>query len=487
MANVLYPLSVILMETFWVYPWLLWMGNLPIFSQPRSPLSLASVVVVLVAAAFAIRQAQKYKWSVWLTQVVIVVGGLVVILLTLSIEYAAGYGFLSGRWFAYAGNTFSHFFNNPNTMGVALVVLLYLWWRGTRLGQSTSFFRSIYHSFILGVIALIVLILIWQFSPTADDTTGFGTDVVFHILAFFFFGLLAMAVSHLYVMRGLMQREEAGLSSIWRWLPTMLIVIGGIVIVVFGIGNVFSEGFYTAVRHGMGVAWDFILKIFNYVIIVFNFIFEGIFWVVRWFVELIRGDIPELLQESGNTSLRDVFPETTTWEPGPTFILVFKWIIITLIIAVIVFILAKAVSRIRAGKAEDRIEEIHESLFSWQQFGKDLRELLGLMGKKFRKRPSAVTSGYDNEAGRMDVREIYRRLLHETARSGLPRHHHETPAEYSGRVERLVPDSREPLSDLTDTYVNVRYGEIIPPDDKVDNANRLWRTLRGMIRRLRGE
>jgi hypothetical protein len=51
----------------------------------------------------------------------------------------------------------------------------------------------------------------------------------------------------------------------------------------------------------------------------------------------------------------------------------------------------------------------------------------------------------------------------------------------------MVPESREPLTHLTDMYVGVRYGEIDAKEKQVDSANGLWRTLRGLLRGLRGE
>ena len=74
----------------------------------------------------------------------------------------------------------------------------------------------------------------------------------------------------------------------------------------------------------------------------------------------------------------------------------------------------------------------------------------------------------------------------EAGRSGIPRRRHETAEEYAQRIEHLVPDSALPLNSLTDMYENVRYGEEIASVDKENNANSIWQTLKGMIRKLRG-
>jgi hypothetical protein len=489
LATVFYPLAVVLMEAFWVYPWLGWLGSFTVFPRPRPLLSLASVIIVLAAATLATRFFLRQKWPVSMVQAVVIGLGLVVILLALGIEYNAGYGFLSGRWFAYAGQVFGNTFTRPDTMAMALPVLLYLWWRGINLGQTTSYFQNIYRSFILGMIALIALIIIWQISAASGDFPKPGPGIGLNVIAFFFFGLLAIAISHLYMMRSSMLREDAGRISVWRWLPIMLAIIGGMALVVFGIAGVFSAEFFASVGHGYGAIFGFIGKIFNYILIPFNYLFEGIFWLAQWLINLLRSNQPLQPDGSANMSFEYLLPKTTPAELPAAVLLAIKWLVIAVIAAAVIFILAKAVSRFRNRRADEEIEEIHESLFSWRGLRGDLRELLGMMGKKFQRKLAPAATGYysDDESRRLNIREIYRHLLREAASSGLARGRHETPVEYSGRLGRMVPESREPLTRLTDMYEGVRYGEIDAKEKQVDSANGLWRTLRGLLRGLRGE
>ena len=488
LADVIYPLVIILMETFWVYPWLVWLGSFPVFEQQRPPLSMASVFIGLAAATLVIRLLLRPKFAVGLVQAAVIACGLGVILLVMGAEYRAGYAYLSGPWFAYIGQAFGNIFRHPDTMFIALPALLYLWWRGINLGQMTFNFKNIYRSFLIGITAIIVLIIIWQISSSSGRIAGPGAGIGINVLGVFFFGLLAIAISHLYTMRSTMPKEEAALTSVWRWMPIMLTVIGGMVIIVFAIAGIFSPGFFSSVGHVLGIAWHFVTRILDYLIIPFNYVFEAIIWVLRWLIARIPRGEPLSENNTDNMSFGDLFPQTTPAELPAGLILVFKWLIIAAVIALVIFILVKAVSRYRARHAAEEIEEIHESIFSWHGLGDDLRELFGLMGKKFQRKQTPVPGHYyEDKPGRLDVREAYRRMLGEASRSGLTRGRHETPGEYSLRMEHTVPESRESLTDLTDMYVGVRYGETRLPEEKVDKANGLWQILRSIFRGIRGE
>jgi uncharacterized membrane-anchored protein len=487
LAAVIYPLFVVLMEAFWVYPWLVWIGSLSVFTPPRPPLSLVSVVIVLAAAVLAVRYFLRPRWTVLLAQALIIGSGLVVILLVLGAEYRSGYGFLSPDWFVYAGRAFGHFFTRPDTILIALPALLYLWWRGINLGQATSYFKSVYNSFIIGLVALVVLMVLWQIGRSSGSFLAPSAGIGLDIIAFFFFGLLAIAVTHLYQMRGAMPREEAGLSSVWRWLPIMLVVIGGMVVVVFVLTGVFSEGFFTAVGHGFGAVSHFFGKIIEYVMVPFNYLLEGIVWIMRLALNLLRGNQNQQPNSTGNTSLTDIFPKVTPADVPSVIYAVIKWLVIAVVIAAVIYILARAVSRYRARRAPEEIEQLDESLLSWSNLNDDLKALWAMMAKNFQKKPSRAARVYhDDESGRLEIREIYRRLLREAELSGYGRNHHETPAEFSGRLGSAVPEVRGPLDQLTDVYTSVRYGDAVPPEEKVTGANSLWLTLRNLLKGISG-
>jgi hypothetical protein len=487
LAVVFYPLAVVLMEAFWVYPWLVWVGNWPAFAEKRPGLSLASVVIVLGVSLLVTRLTLRMKWPLWLIRGTIIGGGVVVMLLVLGVDYNAGYVFLSGGWFAHVGQLLGTTLKSPSTIVLSLPAMVYLWWRGINLGQTTSYFRDIYRSFLLGMVALVILVIIWQVSAASDRFKAPGAEIGWNVMAFFFFGLLAIAISHIYVMRRSMPKEEAALTSVRRWLPMVLGVIGGMVLVGFGVASIFSAAMFESIGHGADIVFHFLGKVIDYVLIPLNYVFDFLFKVLQYLVSLIRSNQPLQPGQSGNMTipgLNNVVPK----EMPPWVTDALRWFVIAIVVAVIIFILAKAISRLRGGRRGDEIEEIHESLFSWRGLRDDLRELFNMMGNRFKRKPPAPSPYQpgENVPGRLDIREIFRHLQWEGSRSGLPRRRQETAAEYTRRLERAVPESTGPLTGINDLYAVVRYGETSVPEERVDSANGLWRTLRGLLRKIRG-
>jgi hypothetical protein len=485
LAAVFYPLAVVLMESFWVYPWLAWLGGWPAFDEARPILSLAAVTATLAASLLVTRLALRQKWELWRIRAAVVGGGLVVILLVLAADYRGDYTFLSGAWFGYLWQALADTFSNSQTIVPAIPALLFLWWRGIILGQTTSYFRDIYRNFILGMAALIFLIIFWQISAASERFTAPGAEIGWFVAAFFFFGLISIAVSHLYTMRRSMPREDARLTSVWRWVPIMLGVILAMVLVGFGVASIFSPDLFGSIGGAVGTVGNWLGKIIGYILYPVIFVFE---WIVRFFVfllNLLRSD-QQLPPEGSGNMTAPTWPEIIARDLPAWLTATIKYVVIALAVGLVLFILYKAVSRMRARRVRDEIEEIHESLWSWRGLRDDLKGLLGSLFK--RKEALAAEVNFDeNYEGEMDIREIYRHLLWEGKRSGLPRRLQETPGEYSVRLGHSVPESDVPLKDITREYESVRYGDNVVPDERVKSANGLWGKLKEVLRAIRGD
>jgi len=482
------------MEVCWVYPWLAWAGEWQELGWQRPPLTLASLIIILGVSFFITRFFLSLRWPLRRIQLSVISCGLVVILAVLRVEYGAGFGLLSGQWFAHTAQIFLDNFFHPHPMGLALVAAVYLWWRGISLGRSPLYFRSVYRPFLFGFSALVILIIVWGASLGAGSLKSLTSTVGLHVAGFFFFGLTALALGNLQTIRRRMQREEheeiAPISS-RRWLPLLLGMVGSIVLVGIGIVSILSSEFVALLARLLNLTFNLLLQGLHYLFIPLDYLADGLVYLVQLIINLLRRVQPLQPFERSDFFEIEGLPESAATQAlSAEAILAIKWGVFALVAIVVIFLLARAVFRYRAFRAEAEIEEIHESLWSWSGFKADLRLFFSMIWQRFeRKRKklvpeSPVPSWYTEDVqGMLDIRQIYRRLLWEASCARLARQRHETPYEYARRLGQAVPASSEPLSELTNLYIDVRYGNREAEYKQVDYANSLWKVLQRLLGR----
>jgi hypothetical protein len=485
-AAVLSPLAVILMEVFWVYPWLTWAKEWPVLNWQRLPLSLASLILLIgisfSVTKFFLSRRQTLRWI----QLGIL---LLTIFMVVRIEYSAGFKLLSGQWFVYTAQIFLDTFSHPHPIILAVITSVYLCWRGIRLGHSALYFNDIYPSFLVGLIALVVLIIVWTASLGVGSLESLASTVGLYVVGFFFFGLAAMALGNLLTVRRKLLREETAPLSNRRWLAILFGVVGGIVLLGIGIASAFSPGFVALLTRLLSLTIDLLREAIRYLLIPLTYLAEGLVYIVGFIINLIRGGRPLKPFETPELFKPLELPERAAGQAATVdVVLILKWVFFALIVIAVVFFLARAIFRLRSLRAEAEVEEISESLWSWQGFKKDLRLFFSGIWRRRRKRTkpapvSPVPSWYLGDIpGMLDIRQIFRHLLWESSTFGITRRRHETPHEFTRRLGQAVPDSSEKLGELTNLYVEVRYGDLEVKDEKVEHANNLWRVLRRLLR-----
>lgn len=81
------------------------------------------------------------------------------------------------------------------------------------------------------------------------------------------------------------------------------------------------------------------------------------------------------------------------------------------------------------------------------------------------------------------VRRLYLVFVQWAAESGHPRRLEQTPYEYSSELKPYVGENNEALSQLTEAFVEARYGRRDFSVEEVSRLHRLWRSLRAALHR----
>ena len=486
------PVAIVLMEVFLFYPWLVWVGKLEFFPVDRPPLSLASVIFLLGASYMVTRYLLSRSWPESWVRTGILLFGLALVYSAIRSEYHAGFSLTDPQWFVHTGRTILNMFTEPDLLMIALPASAYLWWRGINRGRKPLLMSDIYRTFLIGIGAFVFLIIVWRMSLGSDSLEDMASTIAPQVAAFFFFALSALALTNLHSIQQRMAPEETIRSFNRRWLPTLFGVVGGIVLIGIAVAGIFSPEFMAFLGRLLNSVFDIARQILNYILIPFGYIAAALVYIGMWLINLIRGgqtlefEAPEFFGGAGEQ------PEVPTGEPLPEIVgLVLKWVLFAIVAIVVTYYLARAISRFRASRARGDVEEVNESLWSWEGFKADLLLFFSTLWQRLRRKRKATEGataipywyGAEDEAsgGRLSIREIYRRLLWRGYRSGTAHRDWETPYEYSRRLGPLIPDGSGQLTELTNLYVSTRYGDIEAPDPQIDRANSLWATLRQLL------
>ncbi len=489
-SAVLFPLTVIFTEALWVYPWLIRIGSWPVFRTEHTPLSLASVILLLGGSFFITRFFTRRRWALKWTRLSILACGLVTVLAVLRTEYPADRGLMDAQWFIYISRLLIDSFSHPNQVLAALLVGLYLWLRGIGLGHSPLFFENAYRYFSVGLIAQVALIIAWG----ADTQNSFMANAGLYVAGFFFFGLSAMALAKL---KGTQEQGKAGgINAVFngQWLSIILVVITGIVLVGIGAASIFSPNFLSVLGTLFNLVSGILFKVVYYILTVFvtivGFVIGILLYIIQSIINMLQGKPPAESVLSGNLTAIEGLKQGVSRDLSPETMLVIKWTLFAVVIAAMVFFIIRSIQRHRPARTKEDVEETNESLWSWSGFLTDLRLFFSFLWQCFRGKIKKVLPGAVSAlsrrhtadiTGRFCIREVYQHLLLQASKFGVTRRRQETPFEYSKRFGQSLPEGSAYLTELTDLYVNVRYGEIKPEEKQEDKANSLWQAIKRLL------
>ena len=490
-AGIFPPLAVILMEVFWLCPWLIFVGSMPMVTGDRPPLRFWSLLFLLVGSFIATRYFLKLKWPMVWIQLSIMVCGLIAIFLVLRIEYSAGYNLFNGSWFATYGNEIISFFTKYPPFVFGIIAGLYFWWRGINLARSRLYFDDIYHSFLIQLATLVFLIIMWSFTYKSGPLKNITSSIGIYVVGFFFFGLLALALTNLRVIQEKF-RKKGELSKNFgrRWLTTILIVIGGVIMLGVGFASIFSSQFVSLLGKFMNSISGAYSAVINFILLAIGLLVQLIYDIGEFLINLIPK--PKALTTTPETS--PLVATTTTPGSGgvyynPQLVLIVKLVFLALIVFGVIFLISKAIRRRHQTEQSEDIEEVQESLWSWEGFKADLMVFFKSIFQLFKRKHKPVQANIatdwqveDDIERRLNIREIYQHLLWHGARLKIPREKYETPSEYARRLGRAVPDGKEPLDEITGLYIDARYGDHPVEEKQNDKANSLWHKLRNLFK-----
>ena len=402
-------------------------------SQPVRWPQLALVMLVAVIVGQLLGDDRKRHG-------IIAVGGAGLIALALKSILGGGLNPLAGWQAVFAGETL-----RIQEVLLSVAALVFVLIRGLTVhawsnDEITAFLRQGL-GLLMGGLVMAVL------SGSRSYTTPVAVELLTsYSAAFVASGLLALALHHSTSFIS----DNAKRPAIVGTALLVGLLIGGVLLIV----SLVTESGRTALGNVVGALFDVVVGVVGVVA-------GGIYVVVFGLINALKGERTVIIEPDPTAQPSDKPVQGPVWEQitetasgaSPWFDRLVQGLALLLILLVVRLVVRWVLQRWRMQRGTMDDGEQRVSVWSWQQFGRDLRGLLDNLAPKRRAYARSLTGNTPV----VRVRRAYRRLLELGARAEQPHQPDQTPHEYRA-VASFVPTATPTLDELTTAYEHARYG-----------------------------
>lgn len=328
-------------------------------------------------------------------------------------------------------------------VGGALVV--WFWWRGSRMVQIEEREESLIQYFKIGFGLLVLEMFITVFTSDDGSLRATATRI---FTTFFLSGLLALSFTRLNGMRDAGTGNTSQTAATRNWL----VVLTSIWIIVVALSLTLETFSFQFIQNVLQPLWNFLGLLVNAILYVFNVLFGGLFAL------LTPKHVPVVPFPTNKNAPSGVGPSTIP----PQALVTGRLIILLIAFALLVLVIIIFLRRWNVRFHEEDEEEVRESL--------PVREIARERQEEQRRAQSEATlEALPPNSARAHYRDLLQTMSWE--KDALARHPEETPNEYQQRLLSLLkqssPDIMQDRSehsdadifdDLTRAYRDERYG-----------------------------
>ncbi len=458
--------TVATMDICWLYPWLAFF--LFLAAGPEYVISITGMWLWLLLAVYVVRVLNSFEMSLLKQQFVTIGIALLAILLVIKWELYEAYGLLSPRWIGQLLKDILSVWLAIPPQILILLVGLFVWWRGLRLGQGGLGFGAVGTHFRVGVVGFMIYLIIATF--------GIPSTYISLLLSFFYFGLIAIALARIVDLHQSRGGIRAPFTSSW------LGILVASVAIVIGLGllasSIFSlehvQSFFRSLRPITEPVGKVLV---NIIIFLLYLLFLLIAVVVRWLQRLIGQPQPVEIELPQLGELKD-FQEEFDLARWLGWIKLGRDVLLVALILLAILAVFFAVRRELRRRAEGR-DVLRESVWSSEDF---MDELAALLRGGWQRLRDGAAAGLGRLLGERylltSIRRIYASLNVLAAERGFPRVEAQTPYEYVRVLHEAWPLHPDDIRLLTDAYVQAHYGERKDTDEALQRAREAWERLR---------
>lgn len=441
--------------------------------SPHSPLLLwLGMLVLMLGYFYYYRALAAANLTIPLQQSLLVVGLLLSTGLILRFHTLAGLGLQGTEWLLVP------FLFQEDAAAVlprswlTIMILVLLWGRAIHLANRSISTDRVSFSFRSGVLILVGVAVLLKM-VAGLDASGF-------VVPYFFFALVAIALSRVEDVSLLPNSNPVPFSGFWIGSSV------GAVAVLMLLGMVVAVVFY-----GGGLRQ--LLEWLSPVLLVFQIIFVGLAALFLMLIEWVMtqfsldlsffGDALEGVFEQMGNLLVPLEPPPVPEEAvtQPVILEVLRLVVIIGIpLAIISLVLLFTWQRLHQEGRGQKGDEARESFLSAGAVARNLQSMLRdgldrlgeLAGMVRRFGPSS------RFLAAVSIRRIYANLVRLATNAGYPRSRAQTPYEYLQVLCEALPNSQEDVTVITEAYVSARYGQVPDTREELQRIRDCWERIR---------
>ena len=486
------PFSLIFLRACWLWPWLVLLQSVLSPSAPNTLMPLWLIIgtplLGLTLARYLTSEdssANDQSTLGWQTRFLMAGTGLLAILLAIWWQcYQAEFSLINPAWFQRLGQDLIHW---PDEIPAPLFVLLstaFLWLGGLLDAAKRMSHDDIWRGFGIGFVALTLYLLL-----IAIGQIPLTNQVIYLLLLFFGVGMAALAFSSTKITAGLDRalghsRSNPRAGSAGTINRYWLITVGTVIISLIGLGLLLGlliapddiAQLWAMINSVLSAIWYLISQVILFVSYV---LFMILYYIGLLLKPLFEGLVPEeeesafegLAEQERPPALEQVMTEPTAVPDA------YRWAGLVALVIVMLLIFALALRQLRK-REEEELDEVRESILSADLLQS---QLAGLFKDLLGRARSAIVDPFlslnnEDEARRI-IRKLYQQLLSlgQSEEVQQPRLPQQTPYEYEKSLHDHV--ATDPLSTLTDHYMQARYGPDMPTAEDVEQSQEAWEKL----------
>lgn len=355
---------------------------------------------------------------------------------------------------------------------VILLVVLFLWWRGLRLGQDTPSVAVAGLRFRAGVAIFVVFLFFFSLYITRDLTP--------YVVAFFFFGLMAVAMARVGDVARLRGGQGAPLGR--SWLGVLVLATAVVIGAGAGLTGLLAGPLPGQVIGWLSPLWLILIAILTFIMSIFVSILVALVEFVASFIPNIDLSFMAKLEESLQ-QLREGLARAGESVSPEAIQVVGNLRGLAMFACLGVLLISVVLTLQRLQNIQSRRDEHTESALTRRALAAGLRSLLdeGVGGLA----RLARRFGLGRELWMaLSIRRIYAQMARLAAARGYPRTPSETPYQYLPSLARAFPDGEAQTRRITEAYIGVHYGELPETREDLAAIRAAWAELRASVKDL---